>query len=48
MLAGFGEPLLPRGYGEQVVAILTDPQYAGAVALGIKSQGITPMEARLG
>jgi NAD(P)-dependent dehydrogenase (short-subunit alcohol dehydrogenase family) len=47
MLAGFGEPMLPRGYGEHVVAVLTDPQYSDAVALGIKSQGITPMEARL-
>jgi NAD(P)-dependent dehydrogenase (short-subunit alcohol dehydrogenase family) len=43
-LAGFGEPMPPRVYGERVMAILTDPKYAGATAFAIKGEGIRPLE----
>jgi NAD(P)-dependent dehydrogenase (short-subunit alcohol dehydrogenase family) len=43
-LAGFGEPMSPRHYGERVVAILTDPKYAEATAFAIKGDGIRPLE----
>ena len=35
-LARFGAPLPPRQFGEHVVAVLDDPQYASGVAFGLK------------
>lgn len=44
-LARFGAPLLPRQFGEHLVAVLDDPQYATAVAFGLKGDtGITILE----
>jgi NAD(P)-dependent dehydrogenase (short-subunit alcohol dehydrogenase family) len=45
-LAGFGKPLSPRDFGEHVVALLTDPQYASATAFGIRGEtGIQLLDA---
>jgi hypothetical protein len=46
ILAGF--PSLPlRAYGEHVVRILTDPQYDGALAIGVRGDvGITILEEK--
>jgi NAD(P)-dependent dehydrogenase (short-subunit alcohol dehydrogenase family) len=35
-LAGFGRPISPRELGDRVVAILTDPAYERALALGVR------------
>src|SRR6266481_4175792 len=44
-LARFGAPLPPRQFGEHVVAVLDDPQYATGVAFGLKGDtGITVLE----
>jgi len=44
-LAGFGRSMPPRQYGEHVVAILTDPAYDSAGALGMKGDtGIQILE----
>jgi hypothetical protein len=44
-LARFGAPLPPRRFGDYVVAVLDDPQYATGVAFGLKGDtGITVME----
>jgi NAD(P)-dependent dehydrogenase (short-subunit alcohol dehydrogenase family) len=44
-LARFGEPLPPRKFGEQVVAVLEDPRYAGGLAFGLKGgTGVTILE----
>ena len=44
-LERFGSPLPPRLFGEHVISILTDPQYASALALGLKGDsGITILE----
>ena len=44
-LARFGAPLPPRQFGEHVVAVLEDPQYATGVAFGLKGDtGITVLE----
>jgi NAD(P)-dependent dehydrogenase (short-subunit alcohol dehydrogenase family) len=43
-LARFGAPLPPREFGEQVVAVLEDPQYATGLAFGLKGTGITMLE----
>jgi len=44
-LARFGAPLPPRQFGEHVVAVLEDPQYATGVAFGPKGDtGITVLE----
>jgi NAD(P)-dependent dehydrogenase (short-subunit alcohol dehydrogenase family) len=44
-LARFGAPLPPRKFGEHVVAVLEDPQYATGVAFGLKGDtGITVLE----
>ncbi len=44
-LARFGAPMPPRAFGEKVVEVLDDPQYAGAFALGLKGDtGITVIE----
>jgi NAD(P)-dependent dehydrogenase (short-subunit alcohol dehydrogenase family) len=46
-LAGFGEPMPPRRYGERVLSILTDAKYAGGTAFAIKGDGIRPIEAQV-
>jgi NAD(P)-dependent dehydrogenase (short-subunit alcohol dehydrogenase family) len=44
-LARFGAPLPPRQFGEHVVAVLDDPQFATGVAFGLKGDtGITVLE----
>jgi NAD(P)-dependent dehydrogenase (short-subunit alcohol dehydrogenase family) len=44
-LARFGAPLPPRRFGDHVVSLLTEPQYANAVAFGLKGDtGITVLE----
>ena len=44
-LARFGAPLPPRQFGDHVVAVLEDPQYAAGVAFGLKGDtGITILE----
>jgi NAD(P)-dependent dehydrogenase (short-subunit alcohol dehydrogenase family) len=44
-LAGFGTPMPPRQFGEHVVSLLTERQYADAVAVGLKGDtGITVLE----
>jgi len=44
-LAGFGAPMPPRQFGEHVVSLLTERQYANAVAVGLKGDtGITILE----
>src|ERR1700680_3204946 len=44
-LARFGAPLPPRQFGDHVVALLDDPQYATGVAFGLKGDtGITILE----
>jgi NAD(P)-dependent dehydrogenase (short-subunit alcohol dehydrogenase family) len=44
-LARFGAPLPPRRFGEHVVAVLDDPQYAAGLAFGLKGDsGITILE----
>ena len=44
-LARFGAPLPPRQFGDHLVAVLDDPQYATAVAFGLKGDtGITILE----
>ena len=44
-LARFGAPLPPRQFGDHVVALLDDPQYATGVAFGLKGDtGITVLE----
>jgi NAD(P)-dependent dehydrogenase (short-subunit alcohol dehydrogenase family) len=44
-LTRFGAPLPPRRFGDYVVAVLDDPQYATGVAFGLKGDtGITVLE----
>jgi len=44
-LARFGAPLPPRQFGDHVVAVLEDPQYAAGFAFGLKGDtGITVLE----
>jgi hypothetical protein len=44
-LAKFGAPMPPRLFGDHVVSVLTEPQYADAVAFGLKGDtGITILE----
>jgi NAD(P)-dependent dehydrogenase (short-subunit alcohol dehydrogenase family) len=44
-LAGFGAPMPPRQFGEHVVSLLTERQYADAMAVGLKGDtGITVLE----
>jgi NAD(P)-dependent dehydrogenase (short-subunit alcohol dehydrogenase family) len=44
-LERFGKPMPPRIFGEHVVSILTDPQYASALAFGVKGDtGVTILE----
>jgi NAD(P)-dependent dehydrogenase (short-subunit alcohol dehydrogenase family) len=44
-LARFGAPLPPRQFGDHLVAVLGDPQYAAGFAFGLKGDtGITVLE----
>jgi hypothetical protein len=44
-LARFGAPMPPRQFGDHVVAVLDDPQYATGLAFGLKGDtGITVIE----
>ena len=44
-LARFGAPLPPRKFGEHLIAVLDDPQYATGLAFGLKGDtGITVLE----
>jgi hypothetical protein len=44
-LAGFGAPMPPRDFGEKVVSVLEDPQYAQGIVFGLKGDtGITMLE----
>jgi NAD(P)-dependent dehydrogenase (short-subunit alcohol dehydrogenase family) len=44
-LAQFGAPLPPRAFGDHVIAVLDDPQYAKGFAFGLKGDtGITVLE----
>ena len=44
-LARFGSPMPPREFGEKVVSVLNDPQYATGMAFGLKGDtGITILE----
>lgn len=44
-VARFGAPMPPRAFGERVLAVLEDPRYADAVALGLNGDdGVTIME----
>jgi NAD(P)-dependent dehydrogenase (short-subunit alcohol dehydrogenase family) len=44
-LSRFGAPLPPRKFGEHLVAVLDDPQYANGLAFGLKGDtGITVLE----
>jgi NAD(P)-dependent dehydrogenase (short-subunit alcohol dehydrogenase family) len=44
-LARFGVPMPPRQFGDHVVAVLDDPQYATGLAFGLKGDtGITVLE----
>ena len=44
-LKRFGVPMLPREFGEKVVSVLNDPQYAEGLAFGLKGDtGITMLE----
>jgi hypothetical protein len=44
-LARFGAPMPPREFGEKVVSVLDDPQYAEGFAFGLKGDtGITILE----
>ncbi|MES2152491.1 MAG: SDR family NAD(P)-dependent oxidoreductase [Pseudomonadota bacterium] len=44
-LARFGEPMPPRDFGEMVTTVLNDPKYAEGLAFGLKSTGVTVLEA---
>jgi NAD(P)-dependent dehydrogenase (short-subunit alcohol dehydrogenase family) len=44
-VARFGAPMLPRDFGEKVVSVLTDPQYAQGLAFGLQGgTGVTMLE----
>lgn len=44
-LARFGAPLPPRKFGDHLVAVLSDPEYATGLAFGLKGDtGITVLE----
>jgi NAD(P)-dependent dehydrogenase (short-subunit alcohol dehydrogenase family) len=44
-LARLGAPMLPRQFGEHLVAVLDDPQYATGMVFGLKGDtGITMLE----
>jgi hypothetical protein len=44
-LARFGAPMPPRQFGDHVVAVLEEPQYARSLAFGLRGDtGITVLE----
>ena len=44
-LARFGTPMPPREFGEKIVSVLEDPQYAEGLAFGLKGEtGVTILE----
>ena len=44
-LARFGAPMPPRQFGDHIVAVLHDPQYAMGIAFGLKGDtGVTLLE----
>jgi hypothetical protein len=43
-LAHFGAPMPPRAFGEKVVAVLEDPEYAEGFAFSLKGEGVTMLE----
>jgi NAD(P)-dependent dehydrogenase (short-subunit alcohol dehydrogenase family) len=44
-LARFGEPMPPRLFGDHVVSVLEDPQYADGLAFGLKGgSGVSVLE----
>jgi len=44
-VARFGAPMPPRAFGDRVVSVLEDPQYADGVVLGLSGDaGVTVME----
>lgn len=43
-LARFGAPMPPREFGEKVVSVLEDPEYAEGFAFGVKGTGVTILE----
>jgi NAD(P)-dependent dehydrogenase (short-subunit alcohol dehydrogenase family) len=48
-LARFGAPLPPRQFGDHLIAVLDDPQYATGIAFGLKGDtGITVLEGEVG
>jgi hypothetical protein len=45
-LARFGAPMPPRKFGDHLVAVLDDPQYAAGFAFGLSGDtGISILEA---
>ena len=45
IFAGFGAPMPSRRFGDHVVSVLTDPQYAAGVAFGFRGDtGVTPLD----
>ena len=47
-LARFGAPMPPRRFGDHLVAVLDDPQYAAGFAFGLKGDtGITILEGEV-
>ena len=45
-VARFGAPMPPREFGEKIVSVLEDPQYAEGFAFGLKGDtGVTMLEA---
>ena len=43
-LARFGTPMSPLGFGEKVLSLLQDVEYAGGFAFGVRGDGITILE----
>ena len=44
-VARFGAPMPPRDFGDKIVSVLDDPQYAEAFAIGLKGDtGISILE----
>jgi NAD(P)-dependent dehydrogenase (short-subunit alcohol dehydrogenase family) len=43
-LARFGAPMPPRKFGDHLVAVLDDPQYATGIAFGLKGDTVTVLE----
>ena len=44
-VARFGAPMPPRAFGDRVISVLEDPQYADGVVFGLNGDaGVTVME----